>query len=89
MPFSGFIKYVLIFSDIGLSFLAQDLRRTFVIASAAKQSRNAATGKTGLPRLLRRLAMTMCVSPIVISYNVLDVFFYGPLPLVGAFETCQ
>jgi hypothetical protein len=35
------------------------------IASAAKQSRNAANGKTGLPRLLRRLAMTMCVSPMI------------------------
>jgi hypothetical protein len=45
--------------------MIQDLRRTFVIASAAKQSRNAANGKTGLPRLLRRLAMTMCVSPMI------------------------
>jgi hypothetical protein len=31
-------------------------------ASAAKQSRNTVTAKTGLPRLLRRLAMTLSVS---------------------------
>jgi hypothetical protein len=45
--------------------MIQDLRKTFVIASAAKQSRHAATGMTGLPRLLRRLAMTMCVSLMI------------------------
>jgi GDP-D-mannose dehydratase len=37
--------------------IKQDLRTPFVIARAAKQSRNAAVRKTGLPRLLRRLAI--------------------------------
>jgi hypothetical protein len=55
--------------------MIQDLRKTFVIASAAKQSRHAATGKTGLPRLLRRLAMTMCVSLMICPAQQLPCLF--------------
>ena len=55
--------------------MIQDLGKTFVIASAAKQSRNAATGKTGLPRLLRRLAMTMCLSLMICPAQPLPCLF--------------
>jgi hypothetical protein len=55
--------------------MIQDLRKTFVIASAAKQSRHTATGMTGLPRLLRRLAMTMCLSLMICPAQQLPCLF--------------
>jgi hypothetical protein len=63
------LSFPLAFPFGGGMVVFQDLRITLVIASAAKQSRHAASEKTGLPRLLRRLAMTLCVSPIFIELS--------------------
>jgi DsbC/DsbD-like thiol-disulfide interchange protein len=50
-----------------------------VIASAAKQSRDAAMGMTGLPRLLRRLAMTKVLRQSCFVL-LLGIFGFSTLP---------